>query len=134
MAEEIREVHETVAEEPIAAVSSRPPVIATRTTTESVKSAKPGFKAELLVYYLTGIVLVLLAFRFGLSLLGANRGNAFAALVYGLTAPLVAPFFGLFGHEFQYGVSKFEIETLVAMAVYGLVGWGIAKLIRISRV
>lgn len=135
MADEIHEVHETVTAEPrVEPVAAAPVTPVTRTTAVREHTrAKAGFKIELLVYYLTGIVIALLAFRFVLSLLGANRDNAFAQLIYGLTAPMLAPFFGLFGHTFQYGVAQFEIETIVAMVVYGLVGWGIAKLIRIAR-
>jgi hypothetical protein len=45
----------------------------------------------------------------------------------------VAPFFGLFGYNMQYGVSKFEIYTLVAMAVYAVVAWGLAKLVTLPK-
>lgn len=80
-----------------------------------------------------GIIIALLAIRVVLSLLGANRGNAFAELIYGITYPLVNPFFGLFGYEFEYGVARLEIETLVAILVYGLIGWGISKLFTLNR-
>lgn len=99
----------------------------------SSDSAKTGIKIEMFVYFLLGLLEAILAFRVVLSLLGANRGNSFAELIYSISYPFVAPFFGLFGYEFEYGVSRFEIETLVAMAVYALVAWGIAKLLRISR-
>jgi hypothetical protein len=89
--------------------------------------------AERVVYYILGILMAILAFRFVLSLLGANRDNAFAGLIYGISYPFVAPFFGLFGYQVKYGVSRFEIETLVAMAVYALLAYGIVKLIRIAR-
>jgi len=69
-----------------------------------------------------------------LSLLGANRGSGFGQLIYGVTAPLVAPFFGLFGYNMQYGVVRFEIETVVAMVVYGLIGYAIARLVSLGRI
>lgn len=89
--------------------------------------------AARVVYYISGLLLTLLAFRFVLSLLGANRGNAFADLIYSVTYPFVAPFFGLFGYSVKYGVARFEIETLVAMAVYALLAYGIVKLMDIPR-
>jgi hypothetical protein len=46
----------------------------------------------------------------------------------------VAPFFGLLGYTMQYGVARFELETLVAMLVYALVGYGLARLVNIGRV
>ena len=85
------------------------------------------------VWYITGALVVVLAMRFGLSLLGANRGNAFADLIYTISYPFVAPFFGLFGYQVSYGVSRFEIETLIAMVVYLVIGYGLARLVTINR-
>jgi hypothetical protein len=97
------------------------------------RTVSPAAKLERLVYYLFGLLQALLAIRVILSLLGANRGNGFADFIYTITHPFVAPFFGLFGYQFQYGVSRLEIETLVAMLVYALIGWGIGRLIRLGR-
>jgi hypothetical protein len=54
-------------------------------------------------------------------------------LVYSVSYPFVAPFFGLVGYQFQAGVSRLEIETIVAMVVYAIVGWIIIKLVNIGR-
>lgn len=89
--------------------------------------------AERVVWYIAGVLLVLLAFRFVLTLLGANQANGFANFIYSTSHPFVAPFFGLFGYNLSYGVSRFETFTLVAIAVYALVAWGIAKLLTINR-
>lgn len=86
-----------------------------------------------LVYILLGVLEALLAMRIILSLLGANRANAFAQFVYSVSYPFVAPFFGLFGYEFQYGVARLEVETIVAMLVYAFVGWAIMSFIRVGR-
>lgn len=86
-----------------------------------------------IIWFITGAIVTILAMRFGLSLLGANRGNPFADLIYSLSYPFVAPFFGLFGYQVNYGVSRLEVETLVAMAVYVLVGYGLVKLVTINR-
>lgn len=85
------------------------------------------------VWYIAGILLVLLAFRFALTLLGANEENGFASFIYTTTYPFVAPFFGLFSYEIEYGVSRFEIFTLVAMVVYSLVAYGIVQLFNLGR-
>jgi YggT family protein len=89
--------------------------------------------AERVIWYITGAVLILLAFRFTLAALGANPGNAFANFIYDLSHPFVAPFFSLFGYNMQYGVARFEIFTLVAMAVYAVLGWALARLVTIGR-
>lgn len=125
MAEQRQEVQETTTEGD--GITQKNKVVSTSDSTKST------IKAEMFVYYILGLLEAILAFRFVLSLLGANRDNAFAQFIYSISAPFVAPFFGLFGYEFEYGVSRFEIETLVAMAVYALVAWGIAQLLRIAR-
>jgi len=89
--------------------------------------------AERVVWYVAGVILVLLAFRFVLSLTGANTTNSFANFIYNTSHPFVAPFFSLFSYKTNYGVSKFEIYTLVAMAFYAAVAYGIAKLATINR-
>jgi hypothetical protein len=85
------------------------------------------------IWYVEGLLLVLLAFRFVLALLGANPANAFANFIYATTFPFVAPFFSLFGYTATYGVAQLEVYTLVAMAVYAIAGWGVVKLITIAR-
>ena len=60
--------------------------------------------------------------------LGANPQAGFAQLIYGLTAPLVAPFAGLFGNP-QAGGSVLELHSIVALVVYALVAWLLAKLV-----
>lgn len=89
--------------------------------------------AERVVYLIGGIIVGLLAIRFLLSLLGANRNNAFADFIYDVSQPFVAPFFGLFNYTPQYGVSRFEFETLVAIIVWGLLTVLVAKIVTIGR-
>jgi hypothetical protein len=50
--------------------------------------------------------------------------------MYDVTWPLVAPFHGIFNTT-QEGRSILEPESLVAMAIYALIGWGIVSLIRL---
>lgn len=88
--------------------------------------------AEQIVYLIGGILIGLLAIRFILSLLGANRENGFANLIYTLSHPFASPFFGLFNYKEQFGVSRFEIETLVAIAVYALVMAVLARLVTLG--
>lgn len=89
--------------------------------------------AARVVWYIAGVLLTLLAFRFVLALLGANQANGFANFIYSVSHPFVAPFFSLFGYNLSYGVSHVETYTLVAMAVYALVAYGIAKLFTLNR-
>ena len=86
------------------------------------------------IWFVAEVLLVLLVFRFVLSLLGANTTNSFANFIYTASHPFVAPFFGLFSYQQTYGVAHLEIYTLVAMAVYALVAWGLVKLVTLNRV
>lgn len=96
-------------------------------------AVRPMSTAARLVWFITGILLILLAFRFVLILLGANPNNQFANFIYTISYPFAVPFFGLFGYSIEYGIARVELSTLIAMAVYALVGYGIARLLTIDR-
>ena len=101
--------------------------------TAPVERADRASVAERIVYLIGGVLLSLLAIRFLLSLLGANRENGFADFIYTVTHPFVSPFFGLFGYDMQYGVSRFEIETVIAILVYALLIALIARIATVTR-
>lgn len=84
--------------------------------------------------YLASILLAFLAFRFVLALLGANPINLFARFIYGVTAPFVTPFSGLFGYHLAYGVSQLEVGTLMAMATYLVAAWALTRLVNLIRI
>jgi uncharacterized protein YggT (Ycf19 family) len=86
-----------------------------------------------IVWFIGGLLAVLLAFRFVFILLGANASNGFVNFIYAVSHPFAAPFFGIFGYKQVYGEAKFELSTLVAIFVYLLVAYGIAKLITIRK-
>lgn len=93
------------------------------------RTATPtGVVAQRVVWYITGVIIALLILRLILQLLGANEGNGFVDFIYGLSGVFAAPFFGMFSYVPSYGVSYFEVSTLVAILIYALVGWGVAKL------
>ena len=123
-----------MAERVVREVSSEPAAEerVTRREVSDVRLTGPEVGARVILY-ITGILLVLLAFRFILALLGANPNNGFADFIYTVSHPFVAPFFGLFGYKTQYGVSRFELYTLIAMAVYAFVGWALARLATIGE-
>lgn len=127
MAEDIRRVRETTTQDEgmVQTVKEVRSPAAEKAHTQNVIGR--------VIWYIAGVILVLLAFRFVFALLGANPSNGFADFIFSTTHPLVAPFFGLFNYNFRSGVSGFEIYTLVAMAVYGLIAYGLAKLATITQ-
>ena len=82
-----------------------------------------------IVYGLAGILMTLLSLRFVLTLLGAHPANQIANFIYTTSHPFVAPFFGLFNYQSVMGVSRFEIETLVAIIVYAIASWVIVRML-----
>ena len=61
---------------------------------------------------------VLLAFRLGFKLAAANPLNGFVDLVYGLSAPLAAPFNGIIASNKLGANGSFEPSILVGMVTY----------------
>jgi len=86
------------------------------------------FKATQLVWLVLGILEAFLALRFVLKLIAANPDNPFAAFIYNATSIFLAPFVGLTGTPSAAGM-VLELSTMIAMVVYGLVGWALERLI-----
>ena len=103
-------------------------------TTETKRVATGSQTVEYLVYFLFGVLEILLAFRLVLKLTGASISSAFVGLIYGLTGIFVLPFEGIFRRGYTQGIetaSVLEPSTIVALIVYAVLAWGIVKLIRI---
>lgn len=101
---------------------------------EHVAIAEQGrynFRAAAAVGFVVAVIDVLIAGRFLLKLLGASAQSSFVSFVYGVSSPLVAPFHGIFPNTASTG-NVFEPAALVAIAVFGLLGWGVVALIRIT--
>jgi uncharacterized protein YggT (Ycf19 family) len=92
----------------------------------------PADRAIRVVYLVLGIVEALLAIRVVLKLLAANPGAGFSSFIYGITAPFVAPFQGVFPDPATNG-SVLEVSALLAMVVWALVAWIIVRIIDMLR-
>ena len=88
-----------------------------------------AFRASQLVYLVFGAVEVLIATRVILMLLGANAGAGFTSFIYGVTAPFLAFFQGVFPTPRGNG-SMLDISSLLAIAVYALLAWAIVRVIQ----
>jgi YggT family protein len=86
-----------------------------------------GARVIQLVYLIFGLIEALIVIRFVLKALGANASAGFAQFIYGITNPLVAPFYGLFGNPASQG-SVLEVHSIVALIVYALLAWLIVRL------
>ena len=100
---------------------------------ESKTSAKTT--AVNLVWYLYGLIAILLAIRMILKLTGANSANGFVSFIYSVSGVLSAPFDSIFGVKSATAgntQSVFEPSILVAIAVYALIAWGLTKLLTLN--
>lgn len=83
-----------------------------------------------IISYLVSALLVLLFLRFLLRLSGANPENMFASFIYDLSEPFFAPFDNLFMNPTDLvGTNVLDVNVLVAMGAYALLGWLVIRLI-----
>lgn len=100
-----------------------------RTTQDSgLESRIFSFKATQWIWIGLGIVETLIGLRVVLKLIGANPASPFAAFIYGISDVFLFPFAGLVGTP-TAGASVLEISSIVAMLVYGLLAWGLERIV-----
>ena len=112
-----------------APVSSAGTTRVSRTSMTSVHAGGYTDRVAPVIWWIVGFVDVLLILRFLLKLFGGSTVSGFVRFMYDITAPLVAPFHGIFPTPVE-GRSILEPESLVAIAIYSLIGWGSVSLIR----
>ena len=87
-----------------------------------------------LIYFVSGVIEIILAFRFVFKLTGANPGSTFVSMIYNISRVLIQPFSGIFPTAVTTGLevkAVFEPTSLVALLVYAVLTWGIIKLVYI---
>lgn len=97
---------------------------------EVVRTFNPSWRPVQLVYLIFGIIEGLLLIRLVLKLLGANPHAAFASWDYNVTNIFMGPFKNLLptiGNE----QSQLEISVVVAVLVYMLIAWAVARFVTI---
>jgi hypothetical protein len=94
---------------------------------------KPLYRGTQVVWYVLGVIEVLLAFRFVLKLLGANAAAGFTSFIYNVTYVFAAPFLSVFRSTRITTGSVFEWTTLLAMLVYWMIAVGIIRLFLMGR-
>ncbi len=94
------------------------------------EQSRYNFRAAAVVGFIVGVVDIFIAARFLGKLFGASSQSAFVNFIYQVSAPLVAPFNGIFGNSGS-NTNYFETASLVAIVVYAVIGWGLVVLIRI---
>jgi uncharacterized protein YggT (Ycf19 family) len=134
-------ISEDMAQEEVTTISEESPQQVIRKTTKQVEPQAKGeapqkvyetkktiFRFNQIIWYILGLVEILLIFRVVLKALGADPFVGFTSLIYSLTTPLVAPFNGIIG-TFVTGNSVIEWSTIIAAIVYICIAWGLAYLL-----
>jgi hypothetical protein len=92
-----------------------------------------GYRARQIIWLVVGIVNAILALRFIFLAAGAED-SGFAAFIYTAGSALAAPFRGIFGTSSAGNGHPLEWADLVAIAIYTLAAWVVAKIVMISKV
>lgn len=95
-------------------------------------TTKPLYRGTQVVWYVLGLIEVLLAFRLVLKMLAANATAGFTSFIYNVTYIFAAPFLNVFNRS-QVAGNIFEWTTLLAMFVYLVVAWGVIKLFLMGK-
>ena len=95
-------------------------------------TTKALYRGTQIVWYLLGLLEILMLFRFVLKLLGANPSAGFTSFIYGATYIFVAPFLSVFRISYVSN-NIFEWTTLLAMLVYLVIAIAIIKLFLMGK-
>lgn len=95
-------------------------------------STKPLYRGTQIVWYILGVIEILLAFRLVLKLMGANPSAVFSGFIYNVSYIFVSPFLSVF-RVTQVSGSVFEWTTLLAMFVYWVIAVGIINLFLMGK-
>ncbi|PZV12873.1 MAG: hypothetical protein DCF20_16985 [Pseudanabaena sp.] len=83
------------------------------------------------IYWVVGMLEILLGLRFALRFFGANPQNEFARMINNLSAPFIAPFSTLFiSPTSDGGANIFDVNILIAITVYALLSYLVVSLVR----
>ena len=109
-----------------------PSAVQTEHPQKVFEKKKAIFRSYQIIWYILGIIEILLLFRFLLKMIGANPYSGFTNLIYTLSNPLALPFIGVVSPMVS-GTSVFEWSTAIAALVYLLLAYGIAQLFQFIK-
>ena len=96
------------------------------------KQKKVIFRTYQIIWYLLGVVEVLLIFRIVLKMLGANTNSGFTSMIYTLSAPFAVPFQGILNISYAEG-HIFDWTTFIAMIVFAILAYGLVELFQLIK-
>lgn len=133
---------ENTTQEEVTTIENQAPAQVVRKTTTQIEPQAKGegaqkvfdkkkkiFRFNQIIWYILGLLEVLLVFRIVLKALGANPASGFTNLIYSITNPLALPFTGILGSPVIAGTAIIEWSTIIAAIVYLIVAWGLVYLV-----
>jgi len=108
------------------------PQVETGSPQKEYQTKKAIFRTYQVIWYIVGIIEVMLAFRIVLKLLGANTSSGFTSFIYAVSNPFALPFAGILGVT---GISSMVLEwsTMIAMIVYAVLAYGIVAFFQLVK-
>lgn len=110
------------------------PPVQTEPPQQTYQKKKFIFRTYQVIWYILGVIEVLLIFRLLLKILGANPVSGFVNFIYGLSDPFALPFSGILRTTVSpsYG-SVLEWSTIIAMIVYLVIAFGLVQLLQLIK-
>ena len=108
------------------------PLVRTEHPQKVYETKKAIFRSWQIIWYVLGVIEVVIGFRITLQAISANPFSGFVTLIYVLSNPLTIPFRGIIRSS-VYGNSVIERSAIVAAVVYFLIAWGLVSLIQMAR-
>ena len=108
------------------------PQAGTGSPQKEYQTKKAIFRTYQVIWYILGIIEVVLTFRILLKFLGASTFSGFTNFIYAISGPFATPFAGILGTTVSSNL-VFEWSTLIAMAVYAIVAYGIVALFQLVK-
>jgi len=108
------------------------PAVVTESPQRTYQAKKVIFRSYQVIWYILGVIEVLLAFRVVLKLLGASTLSGFTNFIYAISRPFALPFFGILRTTASSDL-VFEWSTLIGMVVYVIIAYGLVELFQLVK-
>lgn len=110
------------------------PAIKTEPPQKVFEKKKSIFRTYQVVWYILGVIEIILAFRFLLKALAADPTGGFGFFIYIMSEPFAGPFIRVIGvTEIPTSGPYLEWSTIIAMLVYFVVAYGITELMQFIK-
>lgn len=134
MAEEVQEVtvEKSEPQQVVKTTTKVTPQVQTEHPQRVYEKKKVIFRGYQIIWYILGVIEILLGFRIALKAIGANPFSGFVSLIYSASDPLALPFAGILKSSTGSG-AVLEWSTIIAAIVYLIVAFGLANLLQFIK-